>query len=155
MWNNRDYYNGLSVLPYDGGTHKQAPFETITKERYEELVQGLDNIDLTQVIELEDNTNLQGELACAGGACETGHMKTIDRLMSDGKWRTAHDIVSDMIDLLLLKDGKVKTESKRRKGRTMIPTRAQIFWYFNGNKNYEMRNEKVKEWRMKNILYIE
>ena len=70
MWNNRDYYNGLSVLPYDGGTYKQAPFETITKERYEELVQGLDNIDLTQVIELEDNTNLQGELACAGGACE-------------------------------------------------------------------------------------
>ena len=83
------------------------------------------------------------------------HMKTIDRLMSDGKWRTAHDIVSDIIDLLLLKDGKGKTESKRRKGRTMIPTRAQIFWYFNSNKNYEMRNEKVKEWRMKNILYIE
>ena len=70
MWNNRDYYNGLSVLPYDGGTYKQAPFETITKEKYEELVQGLNNIDLTQVIELEDNTNLQGELACAGGACE-------------------------------------------------------------------------------------
>ena len=39
MWNNRDYYNGLSVLPYDGGTYMQAPFETITKEKYEELVQ--------------------------------------------------------------------------------------------------------------------
>ena len=83
------------------------------------------------------------------------HMKTIDRLMSDGKWRTAHDIASDMIDLPLLKDGKGKTESKKRQGRAMIPTRAQIFWYFNGSKNYEMRNEKVKEWRMKNTLYIE
>ena len=82
------------------------------------------------------------------------HMKTIDRLMSDGKWRTAHDIVSDIIDLPLIKI-KGKGESQKRQGRTMIPTRAQIFWYFNGNKNYEMRNEKVKEWRMKNILYIE
>ena len=30
----------------------------------------LTNIDLTQVIELQDNTDLRGEAACAGGACE-------------------------------------------------------------------------------------
>ena len=70
MWNNRDHYNGLSVLPYDGGTYTQAPFEDITKEAYEEMMKSLHNIDLSQVIELDDNTDLSGELACAGGACE-------------------------------------------------------------------------------------
>ena len=70
MWMNRHYYNGLSVLPYDGGTYKQAPFEKITKKQYEEMIKNLTNIDLTQVIENQDNTNLSGELACAGGQCE-------------------------------------------------------------------------------------
>ena len=70
MWENRDHYNGLSVLPYDGGTYTQAPFEDISKDQYEVMLQSLTNIDLTQVVELDDNTDLSGELACAGGACE-------------------------------------------------------------------------------------
>ena len=70
MWENKDYYNGLSVLPYDGGTYIQAPFETCTEEKYNELMKSLHNIDLSRVIELDDNTDLSGELACAGGACE-------------------------------------------------------------------------------------
>jgi ribonucleoside-diphosphate reductase alpha chain len=48
----------------------QSPFEDCTKEEYERLFQSLSNIDLSQVIELDDNTDLSGELACAGGACE-------------------------------------------------------------------------------------
>ena len=70
MWENREYYNGLSVLPYDGGTYIQAPFEDCTKEKYEELMKALHDVDLSKVIELEDTTDLSGELACAGGACE-------------------------------------------------------------------------------------
>jgi len=70
MWTNRNYYNGLSVLPYNGGTYTQAPFEDITKEKYEEMMKSLTNIDLTKVVELTDETDLSGELACAGGACE-------------------------------------------------------------------------------------
>jgi len=70
MWENRKHYNGLSVLPYDGGTYIQAPFEDCTKETYESMIQSLKGIDLSQVIELDDNTDLSGELACAGGACE-------------------------------------------------------------------------------------
>jgi len=70
MWENHDKYNGLSVLPYNGGTYIQAPFEDCSKEKYEVLVQSLKDVDLTQVVENEDNTDLQGELACAGGACE-------------------------------------------------------------------------------------
>jgi len=70
MWNNRDFYNGLSVLPYHGGSYTQAPFSDCTKDEYENLVKTLTNIDLTKVIELQDNTDLRGEVACAGGACE-------------------------------------------------------------------------------------
>jgi ribonucleoside-diphosphate reductase alpha chain len=70
MWTNRDHYNGLSVLPYSDHTYMQSPFEDCTKEEYERLFQSLSNIDLSQVIELDDNTDLSGELACAGGACE-------------------------------------------------------------------------------------
>ena len=70
MWENKEYYNGLSVLPYDGGTYIQAPFEDCTKEKYEELMKTLNEVDLSKVIEIEDNTDLSGEVACAGGACE-------------------------------------------------------------------------------------
>ena len=70
MWENRKVYNGLSVLPYDGGTYKQAPFEDCSKETYEAMLESLEEVDLTKVIEVEDNTDLSGELACAGGACE-------------------------------------------------------------------------------------
>ena len=70
MWDNREHYNGLSVLPYDGGSYTQAPFTDCTKEDYEEMMKSLTAIDLTQVIETEDETDLKGEIACAGGSCE-------------------------------------------------------------------------------------
>lgn len=70
MWENREHYNGLSVLPYNGGTYIQAPFEDCTEEQYNEMMKSLNSIDLSKVIELDDNTDLSGELACAGNACE-------------------------------------------------------------------------------------
>jgi len=70
MWNNRKFYNGLSVLPYNGGTYTQAPFEDATQEEFERLIKTLSDVDLTRVVELQDNTDLRGEAACAGGACE-------------------------------------------------------------------------------------
>ena len=70
MWENRDYYNGLSVLPYDGGTYTQAPFEDIDKSKYETMMKSLTDVSLTDIVEVEDETDLAGELACAGGACE-------------------------------------------------------------------------------------
>ena len=70
MWENRNYYNGLSVLPYSEHTYKQAPFEDCTEEKYNLLIESLKNVDLTKVVEFEDNTTLSGELACTGGACE-------------------------------------------------------------------------------------
>ena len=70
MWEHKDSYNGLSVLPYDGGSYIQAPFQDCTKEEYERLMAALTDVDLSKVIEIDDETDLSGELACAGGACE-------------------------------------------------------------------------------------
>ena len=70
MWLNRHYYNGLSVLPYDGGTYKQAPFETCDETTYNQFTEELKTVDLSKIEELQDDTDLSGELACAGGLCE-------------------------------------------------------------------------------------
>ena len=70
MWVNKEYYNGLSVLPFDGGTYKQMPFSDCTEEEYNELVKSLNDIDLSKIIELQDNTNLNDQAACSGGNCE-------------------------------------------------------------------------------------
>jgi len=70
MWDNREDFTAISVLPYDGGTYTQAPFEDISKEEFEKRVEVLKQIDLTQVIEDADTTSLQAEAACGGGGCE-------------------------------------------------------------------------------------
>jgi ribonucleoside-diphosphate reductase alpha chain len=70
MWDNREYYNGLSVLPYWGGTYKQAPFEDITEEEYISRLATLHTLDLTKVTELDDTVEFGQVAACAGGACE-------------------------------------------------------------------------------------
>ena len=70
MWENKEHYTGISVLPYNGGTYQQAPFEDCTKEKFDEMFEHLKAIDLTQVKEEEDNTEAKDNLACQGGACE-------------------------------------------------------------------------------------
>ena len=70
MWENKEYFNGLSVLPYDNGSYVQAPFTDCTKEEYENLISKIHAIDLSKVVEVDDNTALREELACAGGNCE-------------------------------------------------------------------------------------
>lgn len=70
MWENREFYNGLSVLNYDGGSYIQAPFEDMSKEEYEKRVSVLKDIDLTKVIEEDDNVQFTQTEACAGNKCE-------------------------------------------------------------------------------------
>jgi len=69
MWENRKFYNGLSVLPYNGGTYTQAPFEDCTADVYEDMMSSLHNIDLNNVHEITDNTDLSGEIACGADGC--------------------------------------------------------------------------------------
>jgi ribonucleoside-diphosphate reductase alpha chain len=70
MWENRACYNGLAVLPHDGGSYKQTPFEECDELTYTRMMKSLNMVKLENVVEIEDNTDLQGELACAGGSCE-------------------------------------------------------------------------------------
>lgn len=70
LWENQNSYAGLSFLPEDLGTYVQTPFETITQEQYEQMIGQLHDIDITEVVEVEDNTTLQENLACFGGNCE-------------------------------------------------------------------------------------
>jgi ribonucleoside-diphosphate reductase alpha chain len=70
MWRNRDVYNGLSVLPFFGGSYQQAPFEDITEEEYNKRISSIHSVDLTKVIEMDDTVDFGAIQACGGGACE-------------------------------------------------------------------------------------
>ena len=70
LFDNKEYFTALSFLPEDLGTYVQAPFETITQQEFDEAVKSLHSIDLSKVVEIDDNTALMDQAACAGGACE-------------------------------------------------------------------------------------
>jgi len=70
MWENRGTYNGLSVLPHSEHSYIQSPFEDCDTETYDRMMKSLVSVDLSNVLEYQDNTDLQGELACSGGSCE-------------------------------------------------------------------------------------
>ena len=69
MWENKDFYTGISVLPYDGHTYKQAPFEDCTEEEFNRLFALLKDTDLSKVIEAEDHTDLKDQAACGANGC--------------------------------------------------------------------------------------
>ena len=70
LWSNRDSYNGISVLPFDDHSYTQAPFEDITEEKYHQLMETLKDVNLSEIVEMEDETNLTGEIACGASGCE-------------------------------------------------------------------------------------
>jgi ribonucleoside-diphosphate reductase alpha chain len=70
LWENRDTYNGISVLPFSDHSYIQSPFEDITEERYHQLMETLKDVDLRLVIEMDDETELAGEIACGALGCE-------------------------------------------------------------------------------------
>ena len=72
MWETRQQYTGLSILPYDGGTYTQAPYESIDRKKYEQLAEKFpwDKINLTKANYKGYKEDQKQELACHGGACE-------------------------------------------------------------------------------------
>ena len=70
MWKNKEFYTGISVLPFSDHSYIQAPFENITEEKYNEMVQSLHDIDLSKIVEVEDNTTAKDSVACSGNSCE-------------------------------------------------------------------------------------
>lgn len=70
MWENKDSYTAIAVLPYEDHTHVQLPLEDINEDEYKKLSRKLKSIDLSKVKEEADSTSLPETLACAGGSCE-------------------------------------------------------------------------------------
>jgi ribonucleoside-triphosphate reductase len=69
MWENRDYYNGIAVIPYDNGSYCQAPFTECSEEEYNEFYSKIGDFNINQVFEIEDGTNQRGEIACGANGC--------------------------------------------------------------------------------------
>lgn len=70
VWDHFDEMSGVSFLPYDGGTYRQAPYEDCTEEEYNTLKVGMPTIDWTKFIEVTDNVEGAQLLACTAGSCE-------------------------------------------------------------------------------------
>ena len=70
MWKNRVDYTGISMMPYNGGTYVQAPFEDCSKEKFDEMMAVLHTVDLSEIQEIDDNTALNDQQACGSGGCE-------------------------------------------------------------------------------------
>ena len=71
VWRHFDEVSGVSFLPYDGGTYRQAPYEECTKQQYEELLAVVPKaIDWDTLVEVDDNVKGAQELACSAGSCE-------------------------------------------------------------------------------------
>ena len=71
VWDHFDEVSGISFLPYDGGTYRQAPYETVDQTDYEVLL-GItpDKFDWESFIEFEDNVEGVQTLACSAGGCD-------------------------------------------------------------------------------------
>lgn len=70
IWENNDSFTAISCLPHSDHSYLQAPFEDTTEEVYNSLVETLSGVDLTRVIEPDDNTSLADNLACYGASCD-------------------------------------------------------------------------------------
>jgi ribonucleoside-triphosphate reductase len=70
MWENRDSYSGISLLPYDDSTYEQMPFESCDEKTFEDMKNLIKNIDLTEIVENDDNTARSETLSCVTGVCE-------------------------------------------------------------------------------------
>ena len=71
VWKYFDEMSGVSFLPYDGGSYRQAPYEDCTKEQYEALLATTPaTIDWNSLIEVDDNVEGTQMLACTAGVCE-------------------------------------------------------------------------------------
>ena len=72
VYKNWDLVGGLSFLPRSNHVYQLAPYEEITKEKYEELLPTVADLDFSKIVTYEkvDDTDIKKELACASGLCE-------------------------------------------------------------------------------------
>ena len=69
-WENFDEISGVSYLPYDGGTYRQAPYEECSEDDYNKLKESIPKINWNDLKENTDNVEGAQQLACSAGVCE-------------------------------------------------------------------------------------
>ena len=70
MWENRDHYSGISLLPYDDSSYEQMPFEACDEQKFEQMKALIKDVDLLEIKEKDDNTTRNETLSCVSGVCE-------------------------------------------------------------------------------------
>lgn len=71
VWDHFDEMSGVSFLPYDGGSYRQAPYEDCTEKQYLELLEKIPgDLDWDSIVEIDDNVEGAQLLACTAGGCE-------------------------------------------------------------------------------------
>lgn len=70
MWENRELYSGISLLPFNDKIYQQAPFTECTREEYEAAMTLVKEVDVSKVQEVDDKTERMDSIACSNGVCE-------------------------------------------------------------------------------------
>lgn len=70
MWYKREYYGGISLLPFSDATYDYAPFEDCTKEEFERLENLLPILNISDIVYQEKDDGRTSSAACEGGLCE-------------------------------------------------------------------------------------
>ena len=72
MWDNREHYTGIALMPYWGGTHPQLPYQEVDEDTWNRCLSNIKKpIDLSDVKEDWRTSKMEETVACAGGFCET------------------------------------------------------------------------------------
>lgn len=70
LWENRDAYNGVAVLPYDDFVYSQTPHEDCDLEKIKLMEQALEKIDISEMREDDVDNDFVQEVSCSGEKCE-------------------------------------------------------------------------------------
>ena len=71
VYDHFDEMSGVSFLPHDGGSYRQAPYEEITKDLYDAMLPSIPkSLDWDSLVEMDDNVEGVQTLACTAGGCE-------------------------------------------------------------------------------------
>lgn len=72
VYRNFDKISGIAFLPFDSGTYKQAPYQEITSEEYEDAIAKMPEIDFSELHTYEKTDHTVGiqSLACSADSCE-------------------------------------------------------------------------------------
>ncbi|MDR0803884.1 MAG: hypothetical protein LBO08_02230 [Rickettsiales bacterium] len=70
MWENRNFYTGISLLPYSDASYEQAPFEDTNEEVYKEFTNSHREFHLDEIEEEKNFVDFGAAVACGAGGCE-------------------------------------------------------------------------------------